>query len=140
MRWGPRSGMPGLPGAGNEAPQPYIVSQHMAGGDLEGLLQQAENHRLPLDETLRIVDEIRQALEHAHGRGIIHRDLKPANIWLSEDGTAKPGDFGLAMAVDVSRVTQAGMMLGTVAYMPLEQGLGREADARSDLYSLGCVR
>src|SRR3990170_3087110 len=124
---------------GDEDGQPYIVSQHMAGGDLEGLLQQAENHRLPLDQTLRIVDEIRQALEHAHGRGIIHRDLKPANIWLSEDGTAKLGDFGLAMAVDVSRVTQAGMMLGTVAYMPPEQALGRAADARSDLYSLGCV-
>src|SRR3990172_5395408 len=76
-----------------QAPQPYIVSQHMAGGDLEGLLQQAENHRLPLDQALRIVDEIRQALEHAHGRGIIHRDLKPGNIWLTRDGTAKLGDF-----------------------------------------------
>ena len=124
---------------GEEDGRPYIVSQHMAGGDLEGLLRQAENHHLPLDQALRIVDEIRQALEHAHGRGIIHRDLKPGNIWLSEDGTAKLGDFGLAMAVDVSRVTHAGMMLGTVAYMPPEQALGREVDARSDLYSLGCV-
>jgi class 3 adenylate cyclase len=124
---------------GDEGGQPYIVSQYMAGGDLEGLLQQAENHRLPIDHAVRIANEIRQALEHAHGRGIIHRDLKPGNIWLTEEGTAKLGDFGLAMAVDRSRVTVAGMMLGTVAYMPPEQALGREADARSDLYSLGCV-
>jgi class 3 adenylate cyclase/tetratricopeptide (TPR) repeat protein len=122
-----------------QAPQPYIVSQYMAGGDLEGLLQQAENRRLPLDQALRIADQVRQALEHAHGRGIVHRDLKPGNIWLTEEGTAKLGDFGLAMAVDLSRVTQAGMMLGTVAYMPPEQAMGETADARSDLYSLGCV-
>ena len=124
---------------GDEDDHPYIVSQFMAGGDLEGLLQQAESHRLPIDHAVRIANEVRQALEHAHGRGIIHRDLKPGNIWLTEDGTAKLGDFGLAMAVDRSRVTQAGMMLGTVAYMPPEQALGRAADARSDLYSLGCV-
>src|SRR3990172_2782417 len=124
---------------GDEDDHPYIVSQFMAGGDLEGLLRQAESHRLPIDHAVRIANEVRQALEHAHGRGIIHRDLKPGNIWLTEDGTAKLGDFGLAMAVDRSRVTQAGMMLGTVAYMPPEQALGRAADARSDLYSLGCV-
>jgi class 3 adenylate cyclase len=124
---------------GEEDGQPYIVSQYMAGGDLEGLLQQAENHRLPIDEALRIAVEVRHALEHAHSRGIIHRDLKPGNIWLTEGRTAKLGDFGLAMAVDRSRVTVAGMMLGTVAYMPPEQALGREADARSDLYSWGCV-
>ncbi|MEE8137928.1 MAG: serine/threonine-protein kinase, partial [Thermoanaerobaculia bacterium] len=119
--------------------QPYIVSQYMAGGDLEGLLQQAENHRLPLDHAVRIANEVRQALEHSHSRGIIHRDLKPGNIWLTEEGTAKLGDFGLAMVVDRSRLTVAGMMLGTVAYMPPEQALGRQADARSDLYSWGCV-
>jgi hypothetical protein len=124
---------------GDEGGQPYIVSQYMAGGDLEGLLQQAENRRLPLDQALRIAVEVRHALEHAHSRGIIHRDLKPGNIWLTEDRTAKLGDFGLAVALDRSRVTQAGMMLGTVAYMPPEQALGREADTRSDLYSWGCV-
>ncbi|KKK82492.1 hypothetical protein LCGC14_2802850, partial [marine sediment metagenome] len=124
---------------GDEGGRPYIVSQYMAGGDLEGLLQTSENHRLLLDQALRIADQVRQALEHAHKRGIIHRDLKPGNVWLTEDGTAKLGDFGLAMALDRSRVTQAGMMLGTVAYMPPEQALGRQADARSDLYSLGCV-
>src|SRR3972149_3305391 len=122
---------------GEDDGQPYIVSQYMAGGDLEGLLREAEGHRLPIDHAVRIANQVRQALEYAHGRGIIHRDLKPGNIWLAEDGTAKLGDFGLAMTLDRSRVTMAGMMLGTVAYMPPEQALGRAADARSDLYSLG---
>ncbi|MBI2914014.1 MAG: protein kinase, partial [Chloroflexi bacterium] len=124
---------------GDEAGQPYIVSQYMAGGDLEGLLQQAENHRLALTRALRIADQVRQALGHAHDRGIIHRDLKPGNIWLTEEGTAKLGDFGLAVALDRSRLTVEGMMVGTVAYMAPEQALGRQPDARSDLYSLGCV-
>jgi len=124
---------------GDEGGQPYIVSQHMAGGDLEGLLQTAESHRLPLDHAMRIVIEVRDALEHAHSRGIIHRDLKPGNIWLTQEGTAKLGDFGLAVAVDRSRLTMEGMMVGTVAYIAPEQALGRQPDARSDLYSLGCV-
>ena len=124
---------------GDEGGQPYIVSQHMAGGDLERLLQKAESHRLPLDHAMRIVIEVRDALEHAHARGIIHRDLKPGNIWLTQEGTAKLGDFGLAVAVDRSRLTMEGMMVGTVAYIAPEQALGRQPDARSDLYSLGCV-
>jgi class 3 adenylate cyclase len=124
---------------GDEDGQPYIVSQYMAGGDLEGLLQQTESRQLPLDQAVRIAVEVRDALEHAHARGIIHRDLKPGNIWLTQDGTAKLGDFGLAVALERSRLTMEGMMVGTVAYMPPEQALGRQADARSDLYSWGCV-
>jgi class 3 adenylate cyclase len=124
---------------GEENGQPYIVSQYMAGGELTDLLKEAENRRLSLNEALRISNEVRLALEHAHGKGIIHRDLKPANIWLTQDGTAKLGDFGLAVALDRSRLTLEGTMVGTVAYMPPEQALGRQPDARSDLYSLGCV-
>jgi eukaryotic-like serine/threonine-protein kinase len=127
------------PSTGSGRAEPYIVSQYMEGGDLEGLLQGAENHRLSLDQAGRIASEVRQALEHAHSHGIIHRDLKPGNIWLTRDGTAKLGDFGLAVAVDRSRLTVEGMMVGTVAYMAPEQALGRQPDARSDLYSWGCV-
>ena len=124
---------------GEENGQPFIVSQYMAGGDLTEVLQQIEGQPLDLGEALRINGQVRRALEHAHSHGIVHRDLKPANIWLTDDGTVKLGDFGLAVALDKSRLTMEGTMVGTVAYMPPEQALGRKADARSDLYSLGCV-
>jgi class 3 adenylate cyclase len=124
---------------GDDNGQPYIVSQYMGGGDLDGLLNDAPDRRLTLAEALRIAREVQQGLAHAHGRGIIHRDLKPGNIWLTDDGSAKIGDFGLAVSLDRSRLTMEGMMVGTVAYMAPEQALGRQPDARSDLYSLGCV-
>ncbi|MCH8161707.1 MAG: protein kinase, partial [Chloroflexi bacterium] len=124
---------------GDEGGQPYIVMEHMAGGDLDERLQQAENHRLPVEEALRIADEIAQALEHAHEREIVHRDLKPGNVYLTQDGTAKLGDFGLAVALDRSRLTQEGMMVGTASYMAPEQAVGGQVTPRSDLYALGCV-
>ena len=73
-----------------------------------------------------IVKEVCRGLEFAHSRGIIHRDLKPGNVWLTEDGTAKIGDFGLAVVLDRSRITGEGMMVGTVSYMPAEQAMGGE--------------
>jgi class 3 adenylate cyclase len=124
---------------GEEGGQPYIIQEYMAGGELKELLARAENHRLPMDQALRIAHEVCQALEYAHGRGVIHRDLKPGNVFLTQDGSARLGDFGLAVVTDLSRVTQAGTMMGTVAYMPPEQATGRQADARSDLYSLGAL-
>ena len=124
---------------GDEGVQPYIVSQYMAGGSLDDLLLRAETHRLPIAQVLRITDQICQALEHAHAQGIIHRDVKPSNVWLTRDGTAKLGDFGLAVALDRSRLTVDAVVVGTVAYMPPEQALGRPPDARSDLYSLGAM-
>ena len=78
-------------------------------------------------------------LQFSHQKGIIHRDLKPGNVWLAEDGRATIGDFGLAVAVDRSRLTQAGMMVGTVSYMPPEQAMGGEVTPQSDLYSLGAM-
>src|SRR5438093_166015 len=124
---------------GDDGVQPYIVSQYMGGGDLDGMLSKAPNRRLPILDAMQIAWQVVQGLAHAHGRGIIHRDLKPGNIWLSEDGVPKIGDFGLAVSLDRSRLTMEGMMVGTVAYMAPEQALGRQPDARSDLYSLGCV-
>ena len=124
---------------GDDNGQPYIVSQYMGGGDLDGLLNRRPDRRLSIPEAMRIATQVQQGLAHAHERGIIHRDLKPGNIWLTDDGTAKIGDFGLAVSLDRSRLTMEGMMVGTVAYMAPEQALGRQPDARSDLYSLGCV-
>src|SRR6266446_5283768 len=124
---------------GDEGGHPYIVSQYIAGGSLDDLLLRAEDHRLAIAQVLRIAVQICQALEHAHTQGIIHRDLKPSNVWLTREGTAKLGDFGLAVALDRSRLSVEGMMVGTVSYMPPEQALGRAPDARSDLYSLGAV-
>jgi serine/threonine protein kinase/class 3 adenylate cyclase len=159
--------------------RPLLVSQYMAGGSVEDLLAKAEDHRLPVADTLRIAEQVCQALDYAHARGVVHRDLKPGNVWLTGEGapneeqgtaaeregggrqparsealegrqgvagqaamapvTAKLGDFGLAVALDRSRMTMAGMMLGTVPYMPPEQALGGESTPKADLYSLGCM-
>jgi class 3 adenylate cyclase len=124
---------------GEEDDRLYIVSQYMSGGDLAGLLAEAGDEHLPIERALAIAQQVCRALEHAHTRGIIHRDLKPGNVWLSEDGTAMLGDFGLALALDQSRLTQEGTMVGTPAYLPPEQALGRTPDARSDLYALGAT-
>ena len=127
-------------GAGTEpAGQPFIVTELMDGGDVEGLIEQAADHRVSLADAIRIADEVCRGLEFAHSKQIVHRDLKPGNVWLTADGTAKIGDFGLAVATDRARLTQAGLMVGTVSYMPPEQAMGGEVSPRSDLYSLGAM-
>jgi predicted ATPase/class 3 adenylate cyclase len=124
---------------GEENGQQYIVSQYLEGGSIEDVIAKADGGKLSPDHAMRIAEEICFALEHAHAHGIIHRDLKPGNVWLTADGAARLGDFGLAVALDRSRMTMQGMMVGTVAYMSPEQALGRTPDARSDLYSLGAT-
>jgi tetratricopeptide (TPR) repeat protein len=124
---------------GEHEGQPYIVIPVMPGGDVESLVEKAPEHRLPLDKAVDIAKAVCRGLEFAHSKGIIHRDIKPGNIWLGADGTAKIGDFGLALAVDLSRLTQPGMMVGTVTYMPPEQAMGGKVTAKVDLYSLGAM-
>ena len=110
---------------------------------------------IPIDEALPIALQIAEALEAAHEQGIIHRDLKPANIKVRSDGTVKVLDFGLAKAMEpaagpspsVSQsptittpaMTQAGMILGTAAYMSPEQAKGKPVDKRADIWAFGCV-
>ncbi len=90
---------------GQEADQPYMVTELMGGGDVEGVIEDATEHRLPLEQAIEIAKETCRGLEFAHSRGIVHRDLKPGNVWLTGDGVAKIGDFGLAVAIDRSRLT-----------------------------------
>ncbi|KLO28184.1 protein kinase domain-containing protein [Mycobacterium haemophilum] len=124
---------------GETAGQLYLISQYMAGGDLQALLSDAADHRLAVKDVVRIGADVANGLAHAHSHGVVHRDVKPQNVWLAPDGTAKLGDFGLAVAESSSRLTREGTIIGTVAYMSPEQGLGRAADARSDIYSLGAL-
>jgi eukaryotic-like serine/threonine-protein kinase len=124
---------------GEEDGRPYVASRYMPGGDVKTVLDGAEDRRLPIERALGIAADVCRALEHAHSRGIIHRDLKPANVWLAEDGSARLGDFGLAATDQRSRAAVEGMLVGTVAYLPPEQALGRVSDARADLYSLGAM-
>ena len=102
---------------GEEKDQLYMVTELMGGGDVEGVIEEAEDHRLPLEQAIKITKEACRGMEFAHGRGIVHRDLKPENVWLTEDGTAKIGDFGLAVALDRSRLTTEGMIVGSVSYI-----------------------
>ena len=90
-----------------------MVTELMGGGDVEGVVEDAEGHKLSLEQAINITRETCRGLEFAHSRGIVHRDLKPGNVWLTDDGVAKIGDFGLAVAIDRSRLTTEGMMVGT---------------------------
>ena len=123
---------------GEEDGQPYMVQPLMGGGDVEGLVEDADGP-LSLERALEIATQTAQGLSFAHGKGIVHRDLKPGNVWLDDDGAAKIGDFGLAVATDRSRLTVEKVMVGTVSYMPPEQATGGEVTPRADLYSLGAM-
>jgi tetratricopeptide (TPR) repeat protein len=117
---------------------PYVVTELMGGGDVEGLLDDADGP-LPLAQALEIAKATARGLVFAHDQGVVHRDLKPGNVWLTSDGVAKIGDFGLAVAEGRSRLTQHGMMVGTFGYMPPEQALGQQVTPQADLYSLGAM-
>ena len=80
---------------GEHEGQPWMVAELMAGGDVEGLIEKAPDHRIELDRAMDVARETCRGLEFAHSRGIIHRDLKPGNVWLTQEGVAKIGDFGI---------------------------------------------
>lgn len=124
---------------GEENGRTYLVCQLMTGGDLQGLLDHAPDHRLAVTRAVAIADQLLQGLEHAHQHGIIHRDLKPANVWLTQEGDVKIGDLGLATRHEPGPLQLAGVVVGTVAFMAPEQAAGEIPDERSDLYSVGAI-
>jgi serine/threonine protein kinase len=119
----------------------FIAFEFVEGVNLRVLLDQ--RGRLPVAEAVRIILQIATGLEHAASRGVVHRDVKPSNIIISANGRAKLVDMGLARSLEPHHdggVTQSGVTLGTFDYISPEQALEpREADSRSDVYSLGCT-
>ena len=117
----------------------YYVMPLVSGESLRDRLDR-ERH-LPVTDAVRIAAEVADALDYAHRSGIVHRDIKPENILL-QDGHAVVADFGIGKALSAAAdelTTQAGVTVGTPAYMSPEQAAGEQVDGRSDLYSLGCV-
>ena len=114
----------------------YIVMEYVTGGTLLDRI----GGRLPMEQVLGLIAPVGEALAYAHRQGVVHRDIKPANVLLDEDGRPKLSDFGLARMLEGSSgLTQADSVLGTPEYMAPEQALGRTADQRSHLYSLGII-
>ncbi|MET9156208.1 Stk1 family PASTA domain-containing Ser/Thr kinase [Streptomyces sp. BPPL-273] len=118
---------------------PYIVMEYVDGSTLRELLH--SGRKLLPERTLEMTIGILQALEYSHRAGIVHRDIKPANVMLTRNGQVKVMDFGIARAMGDSgmTMTQTAAVIGTAQYLSPEQAKGEQVDARSDLYSTGCL-
>jgi serine/threonine-protein kinase len=120
-------------------PVPFIVMEFVDGRTVRDLL--IEGHRLLPERMLEIVSGVLRALEYSHQAGIVHRDIKPGNVMVTRNGDIKVMDFGIARAMSDSQatMTQTAQVIGTAQYLSPEQARGERVDARSDLYSTGCL-
>ncbi|HEY2639293.1 MAG TPA: Stk1 family PASTA domain-containing Ser/Thr kinase [Streptosporangiaceae bacterium] len=120
-------------------PVPYIVMEFVDGRTLRDLLR--DDRRLLPERAAEITDGVLRALDYSHRNGIVHRDIKPGNVMLTRSGDVKVMDFGIARAVADGQLTmtQTAQVIGTAQYLSPEQARGERVDARSDLYSTGCL-
>src|ERR1700684_1179938 len=120
-------------------PVPYIVMEFVDGRTLRDLLR--DNRRLLPERAAEITDGVLRALDYSHRNGIVHRDIKPGNVMLPGAGDVEVMDVGIARAVSDSQMTmtQTAQVIGTAQYLSPEQARGERVDARSDLYSTGCL-
>ena len=118
---------------------PYIVMEYVQGQTLREVMR--TNSNIKPERALEITAEILSALEYSHRAGIVHRDIKPGNVMVTPEGKVKVMDFGIARAIadSASAMTQTAAVIGTAQYLSPEQARGEMVDARSDIYSTGCV-
>ena len=130
--------------SGEDGTNSYIVMELVKGHTLRQILQSVDGQARQImtqQEAVEIVTEILEALEYSHQQGIIHRDIKPGNIMITDSGKVKVMDFGIARALDDigATMTNTWSVVGTAQYLSPEQATGDSADARSDIYSVGCL-
>jgi hypothetical protein len=123
--------------AGEDGGYPYIVFEYVPGDTLKKRIETVG--RLPMDEATAYAIEIGRGLAAAHARRLVHRDVKPQNVLIDPEGRAKVTDFGIARSLESDGLTKTGRVLGTTDYVSPEQAMGRDVDARSDIYSLGIL-
>lgn len=115
----------------------FMAMEYIDGPELRSLI--GEGRALPVAQAVSIAAQVADGLGYAHQHGVVHRDIKPANIMLPAEGPVKITDFGIARMRGVGDLTQTGMMLGSPKYMSPEQVIGKRADHRSDIFSLGVI-
>ena len=129
-----------VPDVFETAGETCIVMKLIGGLSLATLLEHRPNNRLDVEEAVRIVKDVLDALNYAHRHGIVHRDVKPSNVMVDREGKVWLLDFGIALAMGEQRRTRTGQTVGTLLYMSPEQIIKpRTIDHRSDVYSVGCM-
>ena len=127
----------GIYDVGQEDNRQYLIMEYVKGTDLKKYIK--ANYPLPLEQVITIMQQVLSAIGLAHEHRIIHRDLKPQNILMDEDGNVKIADFGIAIALSETSLTQTNTLLGSVHYLSPEQARGSMATRQSDIYALGII-